>query len=232
MKNLVVLFVAFFSLVLVSCSDVSDNSFLTNPVLEKSGESGGVSLPTPHFPYSYLYNFSSVDGVKYLNLEGQNAIEFFMEANSQQYSHLYLIITYFNDVSPKMYFIDDIANHSFKLLGENLDRIQNISVYGVPPGNFTNENVSPFMNNTGMNSIYVDNWKVSNGTIHVECGGIWPSSLKSMFAEIITKDKSYFVFLQRPWSTSFEIPGYGKYGVDQIKLFGYQTVMEANNSSY
>lgn len=231
MKNLVVLFFAFFSLVLVSCSDVSDNSFLTNPVLEKSSETGPIQLTTPNYPYAYLYNFSKVEGVKYLNLEGQDVIEFYLEANAPRYSHLYVSVTYFNEVSSKLFFIDDIENQTFKLLGENLSRIQNITVYGVPLGNFSNEVVSPFANNTSMNSVLLNGWKVKDGTIYVECGGIWPSSLKSMFAEIFTKDKSYFVFLQRPWNTSFEIPGYGKYGVVGIKLFANHTLMESSDLS-
>lgn len=99
MKNLVVLFVAFFSLVLVSCSDVSDNSFLTNPVMEKSGvDIGSVTQNSPTYPYSYLFNFSTVEGLKYLSLEGENAIEFYMTETAQKYRHVYLIVTYFNEV--------------------------------------------------------------------------------------------------------------------------------------
>jgi hypothetical protein len=228
MKNLVVLFVVFFSLVLVSCSDVSDNSFLTNPVMEKSIPD---ITPSTVYPYAYLFNFSNVEGLKYLNLEGENAIEFYMPETNQKYAHLYITVTYFVDASPKMFFIDKIENGTFKLLGINLNQIQTLSVYGLPLGNFTNEIVSPFLNNTSMNSINIDRWKVNNGTIYVECGGIWPSSLKSVFAEIITKNKSYFVFLQKPWSTNFEIPGYGKYGVEGVRLFGYQTITEAYNLS-
>ncbi|MBK7632660.1 MAG: hypothetical protein IPJ23_18615 [Ignavibacteriales bacterium] len=227
MKNLVVLFFAFFSLVLVSCSDVSDNSFLTNPVMEKSISSVPDITPAPVYPYPYLFSFSSVEGLKYLNLEGENAIEFYMTETAQKYAHLYVTVTYFNDVSPKMFFIDNIEDNSFKLLGVNLDQVHNISVYGLPVNNFSTESVSPYMNNSIMNEVSVNGWKVKDGTIQVECGGIWPSSLKSLFAEIRTKDRSYFVFLQKPWSTSFEIPAYGKYGVEEIRLFGYQTLMEA-----
>lgn len=227
MKNLVVLFVAFFSFVLVSCSDVTDNSFLTNPVMEKSGaEIGSVNHPSPTYPYSYLFNFTSVEGLKYLNLEGENAIEFYMTETGQKYRHVYVIVTYFNEVSPRMFFIDEFNDQSFRLNGVNLNQVHDISVYGLPLGNFSTEVVSPFNNNTSMNEVAVKDWKSSGGTIKVECDGIWPSSLKSIFAEIITKDKSHFVFLQKPWSTSFVIPEYGKYSVVGIRLFGYQTVME------
>jgi hypothetical protein len=195
--------------------------------MEKSGaEIGSVNHPSPTYPYSYLFNFTSVEGLKYLSVEGENAIEFYMTETGQKYRHVYVIVTYFNEVSPRMFFIDEFNDQSFRLNGVNLNQVHDISVYGLPLGNFSTEVVSPFNNNTSMNEVAVKDWKSSGGTIKVECDGIWPSSLKSIFAEIITKDKSYFVFLQKPWSTSFVIPEYGKYGVVGIRLFGYQTVME------
>lgn len=232
MKNLVVLFAAMFSFLFVSCSDVSDNSLLTNPVMEKSGEYNSVELPSPQYPYSYLFNFSNVEGLKYLNLEGEDAVQVFMTESSKQYSQLYVIVTYFNEVSPKMFFINDIENESFKVVGVDLNKVQNINVYGLPIDNHSYETVSPFNNNIVMNAVVVNGWKVDNSSVYVECGGIWPSSLKFIFAEITTKDNSFFVFLQKPWSTNFLIPEYGKHDVQGIRLFGYQTLMEANDLSY
>lgn len=226
MKNLVVLFVAIFSFVLVSCSDVSDNSFLTNPVMEKSGHVSSTQPLSTHFPYSYLFNFSNVEGLKYLNLEEENGVEFYFTENTK-YVQLFVIVTYINEVSPRMFFIDKIEHNTFKVLGLNLNQVQNINVYGLPQGNSTLEISSPFMNNTIMNEVYVNGWKVDISTIYVDCTGIWPTSLKSIFAEIKTKDNSYLVFLQKPLNTNFQIPEYGKYGVEGIRLFGYQTLMEA-----
>jgi hypothetical protein len=227
MKNLVALFAVLFLFAFTSCSDVNDNSLLTNPVMEKSSSSGYEITPTPFYPYSYLFNFSKVEGLKYLNLEEENAVEFYMTEGTRKYVHLFVVVTYIQDISPKMYFIDNIHNETFKVQGINLNQIQKIEVYGLPLGYSTQDVAYPFTNNSVMNEVAVNGWKLDNSSVVVECAGTWPSSLKYIFAEIITKDKSFFVFLQRPWSTKFVIPEYGKYGVEGIRLFGYQTVMEA-----
>lgn len=83
MKNLVVLFAVLFLFSLTSCSDVNDNSFLTNPVMEKTVPGISETTPSPVYPYSYLYNFSKVDGLKLLNLEEENAVEFYMTESSK-----------------------------------------------------------------------------------------------------------------------------------------------------
>lgn len=227
MKNLVVLFAVAFLFTLTSCSDVNDNSFLTNPVMEKSNPTISGTLPSPVYPYTYLFNFAKVDGLKLINLEEENGVEFYMTESSKKYVQLFVVVTYTQDVAPSMYFIDKIEDYTFKVIGLKLNQIQKVDVYGLPLGNFIEEVASPFQNNSVMNEVAVSAWKIDNSRINVECAGIWPSSLKFIFAEIITKDKSFFVFLQRPWSTKFVIPEYGKYGVEGIRLFGYQTLMEA-----
>jgi len=228
MKNLVVLFAVAFLFTLTSCSDVNDNSFLTNPVMEKSNTTISGTLPSPVYPYTYLFNFAKVEGLKLINLEEENGVEFYMTESSKKYVQLFIVVTYTQDVAPSMYFIDKIEDYTFKVIGLKFNQIQKVDVYGLPLGNFTEEVASPFQNNSVMSEVAVSAWKIDNSRINVECAGIWPSSLKYIFAEIITKDKSFFVFLQRPWSTKFVIPEYGKYGVEGIRLFGYQTVMEAN----
>jgi hypothetical protein len=232
MKNLAVLFAVLFLFSLTSCSDVNDNSFLTNPVMEKTNPSITGSLPSPVYPYSYLFNFTKVEGLKYLNLEEENAVEFIMTEETNKFVQLFVVVTFLQEISPKMFFIDKIGTESFKVLGINLNQIQDITVYGIPLGNSTSEASSPFVNNTVMDEVLVNGWKVDNSSVVVECVGIWPSSLKYVFAEIITKDKSFFVFLQRPWGTKFVIPEYGKYGVEGIRLFGYQTIMEATVAQF
>jgi hypothetical protein len=232
MKNLVVLFAVAFLFTLTSCSDVNDNSFLTNPVMEKSNPTISESLPSPVYPYTYLFNFAKVEGLKLMNLEEENGVEFYMTESSKKFVQLFVVVTYTQDVAPSMYFIDKIEDYTFKVIGLELNQIQKVDVYGLPLGNFTEEVASPFLNNSAMNEVAVSAWKIDNSRINVECAGIWPSSLKFIFAEITTKDKSFFVFLQRPWSTKFVIPEYGKYGVEGIRLFGYQTLMEAAVTKY
>ena len=227
MKNLVVLFAVAFLFTLTSCSDVNDNSFLINPVVEKSNPTISETLPSPVYPYTYLFNFAKVEGLKLVNLEEENGVEFYMTESSKKFVQLFVVVTYIQDVAPTMYFIDKIEDYTFKVIGLELNQIQKVEVYGLPLDNFIEEVASPFPNNSAMNEVAVSAWKIDNSRINVECAGIWPSSLKYIFAEIITKDKSFFVFLQRPWSTKFVIPEYGKYGVEGIRLFSYQTVMEA-----
>lgn len=227
MKNFVVLF-AFFALIsLTSCSEVSDNALLTNPVLDKSNISSTVTLPSPVYPYPYLYNFSKVSGVKYVDLAEENAVECYLTDGGSKYQHVYVVATPYNDGFTRTYFIDKITENSFKINGLSLNNVSDLVVYAYTI-DFAVEGIDPvFSNNSILNELVISSWKVDNTKIVVECFETWPSSLKYVFAEIQTKLGPQFVFLQKPYASKFEIPEYGKFGVNDIKLFAYNTVTEA-----
>ena len=237
MKNLVILLSVLFLFSLTSCSDVNDNSLLTNPVMEKSSIStNDGTTPSPVYPYPYLLNFSEVDDLTYLTIEGENAIEFYMPEGRAKYAHLFVVVNFVQGIglpiAPKMYFIDQIGETSFKIEGIRVDQVQNLSGYGFDVNNTSREGIYPFVNNSAMNEVAVNGWKLDKSNIKVECPGTWPSSLKYVFAEITTKSGNYLIFLQRPYTTSFVIPEYGKYVVRGLKLFGYQTVMDGDVASF
>lgn len=226
MKNLVVLFSVLFVLGLTSCSDVSDNSLLVNPITEKSGVSGTETTPYPITPYPYLFNFTKLEDVKYLSNEGEDAIEFYMGEAAYKYVQLYVVASYLSDSPSKLFFVDKVGENFFKVYGLNVSQVRDIVVYGLDASQISGEGVPPFSNNTIMNELSLNGWKVDNSSISVECAGTWPSSLKYVFAEIETKQGKFFVFLQRPWGTKFSIPEYAKYGVINLKLYAYYTVTE------
>lgn len=237
MKNLVIVLSVLFLFSLTSCSDVNDNSLLTNPVFEKSSLPSNEEItPSPVYPYPYLLNFSKIEELTYLTLEGENAIEFYMAEGTEKFAHLFVVVNFVQGIglpiAPKMYFIDQIGETSFKVEGIRVDQVQNLSVYGFEVNNASREEVYPFINNSAMNEVVVNGWKLDNSNIYVQCSGVWPSSLKYVFAEITTKSGNYLVFLQRPYTTSFVIPEYGKYRVQGLKLFGYQTVMDGDLASF
>lgn len=224
MKNLFLVLSVLFLFGLTSCSDVMDNSLPTTPVLEKDGTAE--TTPSPVYPYPYLFNFSKVDGVKFLTQEGEEAIEFYLPDAPSKFLQLYVVVHYYNDSPIKLYFVDNIEKDFFKVYGITTEQVRDAYVYGLGV-DFPNDIVSPCPNNTAMNEIAINSWSVSNKSIEVECAGTWPSSLKYVYAEIETKQGTNFVFLQRPWGTKFSIPEYGRLNVIGIKLFGYHSVLEA-----
>ena len=236
MKNLVILLsvLAFFSL--TSCSDVNDNSLLTNPVLEKSSISLNEEIiPSPIYPYPYLFNFSNVEKLKYFTFEGENAIVFNTPEGLSKFAHLFVVIDYApgNGLpkAPQMFFIDEISKTTFKVEGIKANQVRKVSVYGFDATSTITPAVYPFINNSAMNNTAVKGWKSDESDIHIECAGTLPSSLKYVFAEINTKTGNFLIFLQCPTSSKFVIPEYGKYGVEGLKLFGYQTVTEVDVAS-
>lgn len=224
MKNLFLVLSVLFLFGLTSCSDVVDNSLLTNPVIEKDGTAE--TLPSPVYPYPYLFNFSKVDGVKFLTNEGEEAIEFYMPDATSKFLQIYVVVHFYNDCPTKLYFVDKIEKDFFKVYGLTTKEVRDVYVYGLGLDS-SNDIVSPCPNNTSMNEIAVNSWKVNNKNIEVECGGTWPSSLKYVYAEIETKQGTYFVFLQKPWGPKFSIPQYAQLYVTGLKLYGYQSVTEA-----
>lgn|GEM_PF-1716796 len=231
MKNLVVLFAVAFLFTLTSCSDVNDNSFLTNPIMEKSS-AGSINTPPTGYPYPYLYNFSEIKELKYTTLEGTNTTEFYMNESTSNYSQIYVIANYggfITESAPKMFFINEIKNNSFSVEGLNLDQVKNLSVYGLKTS-LIGPNLIPFLNNSSFNELAINKWRLSGSSIAVECANEWPYSIKFVFAEMITEHGNFLVFLQKPISPKFEIPEYGKYGVLSVQLFGYQSVLEAETA--
>jgi hypothetical protein len=226
MKHLISLFAVLFSFALTSCSDVNDNSLLTNPVMEKTTTLDSGIETAPVYPYPYLFNFAQLKELKFVTLEGQNSIDFYMPEGSPKFAHLFVVVNYNQELDSKMFFVDEISDNSFKVEGVIASDVQNISVYGFEVGH-TEGNISyPFTNNSAMSEIAIGSWKNDNRDLTVECAGIWPSSLKYVFAQLETKYGSFLVFLQRPYASNFVIPEYGKYGVESIRLYGYHTIME------
>lgn len=225
MKNLVILFVVFFSLFLTSCSDVLDNSMVTNPVMEKTLGSGSEETASPVYPYPYLYSFTQIKAVKYYSPEGQSSVEFFLPDFEASFSQLYVVVTFNQDVPSKTYFIDQIQQNTFKVDGLSEINIKNVAVFGYK-NDSANEVITPLQNNTALFETSVNGWKVDNSKIVVDCGSFWPSNLRYTFAELTTKNGVFFVFLQKPYSSKFVIPEYGKYNVGKIRLFSYYSLTE------
>lgn len=222
MKNLVILFVVFFSLFLTSCSDVTDNSFLTNPVIEKSSVDD--VTPSPVYPYPYLTNFTEIKALKYYTPDGENSIHCMLPDYESIFSSLYVVVSFHQESISKTYFIDKIEANNFQVEGINSTQVKDIHVFGFL-NNSGSETVSPLANNTALYELVVNNWKIDEDKIVTECA-VWPSSLKYVFAEIQTKESNYFIFLQRPYSNNFVIPQYGKYDVQSIRLFGHHALTE------
>ena len=237
MKNFISFFAVLFLFALTSCSDVNDNSLLTNPVMEKSSLSSNDGItPSPVYPYPYLFNFSKVEGLSYLTLEGENAIVFSAPEGLSKFVHLFVVVDYAQSTglpkTPQMFFINQISKTTFKVEGIKTDQVQKVSVYGFEANSSITPVIYPFVNNSAMNEVAIDGWKLNKSNLYVQCSGTWPSSLKYVFAEITTKTGDCLVFLQRPYATTFIIPEYGKYGVLGLKLFGYQTVMDGDVASF
>lgn len=226
MKHLISLFAVLFLFALTSCSDMNDSSLLTNPVMEKTTPSGSEVTTPPVYPYPYLFNFTALKELKFTTVEGQNSIDFYMPEGSPKFAHLFITVSYYQEVGPKMFFVDEISDNSFKVSGITVSEVQKISVYGLEINGNSRDAVSPFTNNIAMNEVAVSGWKVDNSDIVVEGFGIWPTSLKYVFAELNTKSGSLLVFLQLPYASNFVIPEYGKYEVESLRLYGYQTIME------
>jgi hypothetical protein len=199
--------------------------------MEKTS-SESVETPPTGYPYPYLYNFSEIRELKYTTLEGTNTTEFYMLEGTFKYSQIYIIANYgdlITESAPKMFFINEINNNTFSVEGLNVNQIKSLSVYGLK-NSLIGPNIVPFKNNASLDELGINNWRISDTNIAVECTDEWPSSIKFAFAELKTKQGNFLVFLQKPITPKFEIPEYGKYGVLSVQLFGYQSVLEVETA--
>ncbi|MBI5661569.1 MAG: hypothetical protein HZC46_05420 [Ignavibacterium album] len=222
-----ILFFAFLVLVsvsFISCSDYnSDSSLITEPVLERSI----VGTPGNNYPYPFLFTFEKLKNVAYSRVEAKGAVEVFIKDDPSKYSEFYVTVDYVVDMPKNLVFIENNGEGVFVLENVMPEYITNINVYGAKISDISSEQVLPYGNGFELENLQINGWKTEKENIHVYYP-ILPYYVKFVFGELNTKSGDYLVFLGKPKGDETVIPEYNKYGVIDLKLYGYLTPLEKN----
>lgn len=227
MKNTILFFAVLVSISFFACSDYSSNSSLiTEPVLERPM----VGTPLQNFPYPFLYTFEKIKDVTFSRVESKGAVEVYIKDDPSKYTDFYVTIDYVIDIPQGLIYMEN--NGEGYLLLENVrpEYISSINVYGSKSFDISREQVLPYGNGYALSPIPVAGWKTEKENIHVYHKTL-PYYVKFIFGELNTKLGDYLVFLAKPKSEEFIIPEFNKYGLINLKLYGYVSPLEKNFAS-
>lgn len=227
MKNTILFFAVLVSISFFACSDYnSESSLITEPALERPI----VGTPSNNFPYPFLFTFEKIKDVTFSRVEVKGAVEVYLKDDPSKYSDFYVTIDYIIDIPQSLIYIANNGEGTFLLENVHSEYIQNINVYGAKVVDISREQVLPYGNGYALSSVPVLGWKTEKEDIHVYHNSL-PYYVKFIFGELNTKLGDYLVFLAKPKSDEFVIPEFNKYGLIDLKLYGYVTPLEKNFAS-
>lgn len=227
MKNTILSIAILVSISFFACSDFNnESSLITEPVLERPI----VGTPSDNFPYPFLFTFEKIKDVTFSRVEAEGAVEVYLKTDPSLYSEFYVLVDYVIDVDRDLIYIENNGEGTFLLEGVRPEYIQNINVYGAKHTDISREQVLPYSNGHQLRNLQINGWKTEKDNIHVYYQ-VLPYYIKFLFGELNTKSGDFLVFLAKPKGDEFIIPEFNKYGLIDLKLYGYITPLEKNFAS-
>lgn len=227
MKNTILFFAILVSISFFACSDYnSESSLLTEPTLERPI----VGTPNSNFPYPFLFSFEKIKDVTFSRVEAEGGLEIYIKDDISKFSHFYVTFDYVIDAPKSLIYLENKGLETLVLEGVNANYIQNVNVYGTSVFDISREQVLPYSDGASLNQLPINGWKEEKADIHVYTNYL-PYYVKFIFGELDTKTGKFLVFLQKPKGEEFIIPEYNKFGLVDLKLYGYVTPLERNFAS-
>lgn len=224
MKNTILLLAILVSISFFACSDFNnESSLITEPALERQI----VGTPSDNFPYPFLFTFEKIKDVTFSRVEAEGAVEVFIKDDPSLYSEFYVTVDYIIDINRDLIYVENNGEGTFLLENVRPEYIQNINVYGAKNVNISREQVLPYGDGHQLKSLQLNGWKTEKEDIHVYHQEL-PYYVKFIFGELNTKAGDFLVFLAKPKGDEFVIPEFNKYGLFDLKLYGYTTPLERN----
>lgn len=224
MKNTILFFVVLVSISFFSCSDYnSESSLITEPSLERSI----VGTPNTNYPYPFLFTLEKIKDVTFSRQEQAGAVEVYLNEDPSKYSDFYITIDYIVDIPKSLIYIVNNGEGTFLLENVRPEYIININVYGAKVAGISSEQALPYENGFALSPIPISGWKTEKENIFVYHNFL-PYYVKFIFGELKTKSGDFLVFLAKPKSEEFVIPEFNKYGLIDLKLYGYISPLEKN----
>ncbi|MEP0861345.1 MAG: hypothetical protein HRF52_07880 [Ignavibacterium sp.] len=226
MKNTILFFAILVSISFFACSDYnSESSLITEPSLERPI----VGTPNNNFPYPFLFTFEKIKDVTFSRVEAEGGVEVYLKEDVSKYSHFYVTVDYVIDASKSLIYLENKGSETLLLENVNANYISNINVYGANVFDISREILLPYSDGASLKQLSINGWKEEKSDIHVY-GNYLPYYVKFVFGELNTKSGDFLVFLAKPKGEEFIIPEFNKYGVFDLKLYGYVTPLERNSA--
>ncbi|AFH48609.1 Hypothetical protein IALB_0897 [Ignavibacterium album JCM 16511] len=227
MKNTILFFAILVSISFFACSDYnSESSLITEPTLERPI----VGTPNNNFPYPFLYTFEKIKDVTFSRIDSKGAVEIYIKDDPSKYSDFYVTLDYVVDIPKELIYVQNNGEGILVLENVRAEYITNINVYGAKNIDISREQVLPYSDGHRLAPLQIDGWKTEKENIHVYYK-VMPYYVKFVFGELNTKLGDFLVFLAKPKGEEFVIPEFNKYGVFDLKLYGYVTPLERNFAS-
>lgn len=223
MKKSILFFTVLVSISFFACSDFnSDSSLFTEPLQKPVSET-----QSQIYPYPFLFQFEKIKDVAFSQVESIGAVEIYIKEDVSKFSHFYVTVDYAVDMPTALIYFENNGSETLVLENVSANYIQNVNVYGASVFNISREQILPYPNGFSFKELPINGWKEEKSDIHVY-GEFLPYYVKWVFGELDTKLGKFLVFLAKPKGEEFIIPEYNKYGVIDLKLYGYISPLEKN----
>lgn len=223
MKKTILFFAVLVSISFFACSDFnSDSSLITEPLQRPIAETQSLI-----YPYPFLFHFDKIKDVTFSRVESIGAVEVYIKEDVSKYSHFYVTVDYAVDIPTSLIYLENNGSETLVLENVFSNYIQNVNVYAASVFNISREQILPYSNGYSLKQLPIKGWKEEKSDIHVY-GEYLPYYVKWIFGELDTKQGKFLVFLAKPKGDEFIIPEYNKYGVMDLKLYGYISPLEKN----
>ncbi len=219
MKVLFSIIIAASILLVISCSNHNDASFITNPVIGKADLSSS-SVDANVFPYPYLNEFIPVNEFKVYS-ETPNSIKIALDSYNPFVAHYYVVVEYYpspySDVPlSAMHFIDELLENTMEISGVNENNIANVFVYAFQTDG--NQEISfPFYNGQQFDKLKDYSFDVIKEDIHIK--GNFVPNVEKLYLLIYEKEQIRLLYLGKPAADEIYLKNIGANGVLDIKLF-------------
>src|SRR5690606_29230401 len=133
---------------------------------------------------------------------------------------LFAIVEYADRPSVSMSFLGYSYEQKYFISGIKKNEVNNIRIFSYEVTSDRDNYKLPYPKSHLFSNLFVEGW-ADGGTMVKIKSAKFPSDLKHMFAQLVSKEGNQIIFLGKPESEDFDFPKSENYTLIDIKLFAF-----------
>ncbi|MFO7524114.1 MAG: hypothetical protein R6W68_01550 [Ignavibacteriaceae bacterium] len=216
MKSIIYLIIITASLSLIGCSDTEQD--ITSPIAPQISK--GVD-EFQSFPYKIYQTFPELNTAKIgWHYEKDGLIIYISDYSTYINKQLFAVIEYAERPGVSMSFLGYSNTGKYFMKGINKNEVQNIRIFSYEVTSDRDTDALPYPKSNLFSNIGVEGW-ADGGTMVKIKSTKFPTDLKHLFGQLVSKEGNQLIFLGKPNSEDFDFPKSEKISLVDIKLFAF-----------
>lgn len=216
MKTIIYLIALTITLTLIGCSENGQN--ITSPIEPQLSK---VVDDPKTFPYEIYQTFLELRDAKISwNYEKNGIIISVSDQSTLFNQQLFAILEYADRPSVSMSFLGYSYEQKYFISGIKKNEINNIRIFSYEVSSDRNNYKLPYPNSHIFSNLLVEGWADGGTMVKIKTGK-FPSDLKQLFAQLVSKEGNQLIFLGKPAFEDFDFPKSEKFNLIDIKLFAF-----------